>query len=81
MPHPHSFIKLTPAERAKVSAELKRLACAGEFKKRTPLNILYWSDQGKPFRAIAELTNCSYMTVRRWIYRYRKEKLKPFIKE
>jgi hypothetical protein len=79
MPYPHQFIKLTDRERLIVSAELKRLAIEGKHKKRLPLNILYWSDRGKTFKVITQLTLASYSTVRRYIYLYRKQRLKPFI--
>lgn len=79
MPYPHVFIKLTEEERKIVNDELKNLAIAGNYKKRRPLQILYLSDSGITFSGICTRLGFSYATVRRWIYRYKKEGLKPFL--
>jgi hypothetical protein len=80
MPYPHQFIKLTPGERKKIDRASKIFALQGKWKKRRYLSILYLSDAGRPFRVIASYCRFSYATVRRWIYRYRKEGLAPFLK-
>jgi len=79
MPYPHQFIRLTDQERKIVSDELRNLAIAGRYKKRRQLQILYLSDNGLEFRSICIRLNLSYAAVRRWIYRYEKEGIKPFI--
>ena len=79
MPYPHQFIRLTDEERNIVKDELRNLYIEGKYKKRRQLQILYLSDEGKTFRIICERLRFSYATVRRWIYRYKKEGLKPFI--
>ncbi|MEW6027099.1 MAG: helix-turn-helix domain-containing protein [Planctomycetota bacterium] len=79
MPYPHQFIKLTDEERTIVKAEIQRYGKEGKVKKRAHIQILYFSDQGQDFQSIAVVLSLSYPTVRRWIYLYRKEGLKPFV--
>lgn len=80
MPYPHAFIKLTKEERRKIKSELQRLLAAGLPKKRKPLQMLYFSDIGKTFKAIAKYLDVDYRTVKRWISAYRKDGLAAFIK-
>ncbi|MFH1227984.1 MAG: helix-turn-helix domain-containing protein [Planctomycetota bacterium] len=79
MPYPHVFITLTPEERQRVKTELQILAALKKWKKRKPLQALYLSDQHKTFRNIANYLEVSYMSVRRWVYAYRKNGLTAFI--
>lgn len=81
MPFPHSYIKFTDAEVEIVKQELERYAVEGRFKKHTPLVILYLSHIGKNYQQISESTHppLTIRTIRRWIYRFRKEGLKPFV--
>ena len=79
MPYPHTFITLTPEERLRLKAELQRLVTLKKWKKRKPLQALYLSDQKKIFRDIANSLGVSYTTLRRWIYKYRKNGLDAFI--
>jgi predicted phosphatase len=79
MPYPHVYITLTPEERQLIKTELQRLVTLKKWKKRKPLQALYLSDQKKIFQDIANYLGVSYMTVRRWIYRYRKNGLNTFI--
>lgn len=79
MPYPKKHIKLTDEERLIVIAQLAVYQKEGKWKKRKRLQILYWSDQGRGIRAIMGSTGFSYATVRRWLYRYEKEGLKPFL--
>jgi hypothetical protein len=79
MPYQHQFIKLTDQERKIVNDEARNLNIAGRYKKRRQLQILYLSDTGITFRGICIRLSFSYATVRRWIYRYKKEGLKPFL--
>jgi len=80
MPYPHAFITLTPAERERIKQELQRLAGLHQWKKRKPLQSLYLSDRKMPYRNIANYLKVSYMSVRRWIYQYRKDGLNTFLK-
>ena len=79
MPYPHTYIKLTPEEKEKITKELKRLLLAGQHNKRKPLQALYLSDQKKIFQDIANYLGVSYRTVKRWVYRYKKSGLNSFI--
>lgn len=79
MPYPHKFIKLAEEERRAIIAESKRLALLGKWKKRWPIDILLLSDQDRTFRYISKWMSRSYSTVRRWIYLYEKDGIKPFI--
>lgn len=80
MPYPHTFIKLTAEERKKVSIELKRLAAAGQWRKRKPLQALWLSDQGRTLDQIAEYLKVTYQSVKMWVAKYRKEGLVSFLK-
>ncbi len=73
MPYPHKYIHLTPAEREKIAAELKRLVIAHQFKARRRLQVIYLSDSGLDYQQISERLNMPYMTVRRCIYAFKKE--------
>ncbi|MFA5795257.1 MAG: helix-turn-helix domain-containing protein [Candidatus Brocadiia bacterium] len=79
MPYPHKFVKLTDQERKEVESALKELLHRRESKKRRRLQIIYWSDQGSSYDSIAKSLYFSYATVRRWIYRWQKEGIKPFL--
>ncbi|MDI6788470.1 MAG: helix-turn-helix domain-containing protein [Planctomycetota bacterium] len=79
MPYPHKYITLTPEEKKRVVDEIKRLTLARRWKRRRPLQMLYFSDQKLPFRAIADTLIVSYSTVCNWVYRYRREGLEGFI--
>jgi hypothetical protein len=81
MPYPHVFITLTQKEQKQVSFWLERYAVTGQYEKRRRLQILYLSDQKVEFERIAKRLNYSDMTVRRYVYMYRKQGLKPFIGE
>lgn len=81
MPYPHTFITLTAEERKQVSFWLERYAVSHQYQKRKRLQILYLSDQKIEFARIAKRLNYHYDTVRWNIYLYRKQGLKPFIKE
>jgi hypothetical protein len=80
MPFPHTFIKLTADERKQVSAELQRLAVAGQWRKRKPLQALHLSDQGRTFDQIAEYLKITYRVVQMWFARYKKEGVTGFLK-
>ncbi|MFH0887624.1 MAG: helix-turn-helix domain-containing protein [Planctomycetota bacterium] len=80
MPYPHTYIKLTPEEKKQIKDELQRLTYLKQWKKRHPLQALYLSDQKKPFQDIANYLDVSYMSVRRWVYKYRKFGLNTFLK-
>jgi len=80
MPYPHTYITLTAEEKESIKQELQRLTYARRWKKRKPLQALYLSDQRKTFSNIARYLEKSNRTVRRWVYRYRKEGLEGFIK-
>lgn len=80
MPYPHVYIHLTTEEREQISKELKRLLLAGKYQKRKPLQVLWLSDQKKTFKDIANCLGKSFDTVRRWVYRYRKDGLEGFIR-
>ena len=62
-----------------LDVELHRLAMRGEWKKRSRLQIFWLSHNRYPYDNIVRNTGFSYATVRRWIYRYRKEGLKSII--
>ena len=79
MPYPHQFIKLNEEELKLLDVELHRLALRGEWKKRSRLQIFWLSHNRYPYDNIVRNTGFSYATVRRWIYRYRKEGLKSII--
>ncbi|MBI5778266.1 MAG: helix-turn-helix domain-containing protein [Planctomycetes bacterium] len=59
---------------------MKRLLLAGKYQKRKPLQVLWLSDQKKTFKDIANCLGKSFDTVRRWVYRYRKDGLEGFIR-
>ncbi|MFH0889040.1 MAG: helix-turn-helix domain-containing protein [Planctomycetota bacterium] len=80
MPYPHTYIKLTPEEKKRIEKEIERLTLLRQWKKRKPLQVLYLSDQKKTFRDIAEYLGKSFDTIRRWVYRYRKDGLEDFIR-
>ena len=81
MPFPHSYIKLTDTELKITEKELERYALERNMPRRNRLLILLLSHLGNNYRQIAERRRppFSIMTVRRCIYRYRKEGLKPFV--
>ncbi|MBI4712283.1 MAG: helix-turn-helix domain-containing protein [Planctomycetes bacterium] len=79
MPYPHQYIKLTDEERKILEAEIKKAVGDTSNKRRRRLQIPYLSDQGWTFRSIMANTKFSYATVRRYIYRYRKDGLKAYI--
>jgi hypothetical protein len=81
MPFPHTHIKLTEAELKIVTDEMTRYAREGKIKKRSRLQILYLSHTGETLAQMANLhlPGFAYRTVKRWIGRYRKEGLKPFV--
>ena len=81
MPYFHPYIKLTEPEQKIVSNHLTKYAMEGKWKKRRRLQILYFSNLRHRYELIADETKFSYATVRYWICRYRKEGLKPFIRE
>ncbi|MFH0888750.1 MAG: helix-turn-helix domain-containing protein [Planctomycetota bacterium] len=80
MPYPHYFVKLTPEEKKRIAKEIERLTLLRQWKKRKPLQTLYLSDQKKTFRDIANYLGKSFTTIRRWVYRYRKDGLEDFIR-
>ena len=80
MPYPHVFITLSPEERQRLKQELQRLALLKKWHKRKPLQALYFSDQKKIFHDITRYLGKSNRTLRRWIYRYRKDGLDGFIR-
>ena len=80
MPQTPKYLKLTGEERKTLAIEIQNALKMQDYKKRRRLQIPYLSDQGCSYRAIMQATQYGYSTVRYWLYRYKKEGLKAFLK-
>jgi CRP-like cAMP-binding protein len=75
MAYPHSFIKLTRAEEKKIWDEMQICLKAGKYRRHKRLKAIWLSSKRFTFDQIAETSDVSYRTVKRWVSKYRKERL------
>ena len=75
MPYPHSYIKLTPQERTRITTEITRLFVAGEIITCKRLQAIFLSCNGYTYSQIGRSLDVSYLSIKRWVSIYRKEGL------
>jgi transposase len=79
MPYPHTYIKLSPDEKSRISRELEQMALKGEHRKRKRLQAVWLSNSGLTYQEICQRLDVTYQSVKMWITAYKKLGLSEFL--
>ncbi|MEW6027325.1 MAG: helix-turn-helix domain-containing protein [Planctomycetota bacterium] len=79
MPYPHTYIKLSPEEKSRISRELEQMALKGKHRKRKRLQAVWLSNSGLTYEEISQRLDVTYQSVKMWILAYKKLGIDEFL--